>query len=138
MKCLKRVEIHSKKLVATVSIASYVQLIEQRLEVNVEVLVEEVQVDISYYVRRAYKGTVIIKPTSKTSQTLDSLPQVQLQNLVRGIIWRDEHFAGLTIKAIAEREGLSEAGIRKIIMGSFDQLASLYNPSQDSTDAGHL
>ena len=125
--CLKRVEAHSKKLVATVSIASYAQLIGQRLDVNVEAMVEEAQVSISYYVRRAYKGTVVIKPTGKTTQTLDSLPHVQLQNLVRGIVWRDEHFAGMTIKAIAEREGLSEAGIRKIIMQSFDQLASLHS-----------
>lgn len=127
VKCLKRVEVHSKKLVATVSIASYAQLIGPRLDVNVEAMVEEAHVDISYYVRRAYKGTVVIKPTSKTTQTLDSLPQVQLQNLVRGIVWRDEHFAGMTIKALAEREGLSEAGIRKIIMQSFDQLASLHS-----------
>ncbi len=53
------------------------------------------------------------------------LPPQQLKNLIRGVIWRDEHFAGMSMKAIADREGLSKAGVQKIVMGSFDTLISL-------------
>ena len=53
-----------------------------------------------------------------------ALPPTQLKNLVRGVIWCDEHFSGMSMKAIAEREGLSKAGVQKIIMGSFDTLMS--------------
>lgn len=74
--------------------------------------------------RRAHKGTIIIEPENTEKNLLD-LPPTQLKNLVRGVIWRDEHFAGQSLVSIAERENLSEAGVRKIIMGSFDTLMSL-------------
>ena len=74
--------------------------------------------------RRAHKGTIIIEPENTEKDLLD-LPPTQLKNLVRGVIWRDEHFAGKSLIAIAKRENLSEAGVRKIIMGSFDTLMSL-------------
>jgi hypothetical protein len=45
------------------------------------------------------------------------LPPYQLRNLVCGIIWRDEHFT-----VIASHKILSESGIRKIIIASFDLL----------------
>ncbi len=66
----------------------------------------------------------MITPENEEPDPLD-LPPQQLKNLVRGVIWRDEHFAGMSMKAIAEREGLSKAGVQKIIMGSFDTLMSL-------------
>jgi site-specific DNA recombinase len=53
------------------------------------------------------------------------LPPFQLRNLIRGIVWRDEHFDGVSIEDIAAREGLSKSGVRKIIMGSFDALIAL-------------
>ena len=74
--------------------------------------------------RRAHKGTIIIEPENTEKDLLD-LPPTQLKNLVRGVIWRDEHFTGQSLVSIAERENLSEAGVRKIIMGSFDVLMSL-------------
>lgn len=60
-----------------------------------------------------------------TGCDLVALPPTQLKNLVRGVIWRDEHFTGQSLISIAERENMSEAGVRKIIMGSFDTLMSL-------------
>lgn len=77
-----------------------------------------------FTIRRAHKGSIIIEPEN-TEKDLMDLPPIQLKNLVRGVIWRDEHFAGMSMKAIAERECLSKAGVQKIIMGSFDTLMSL-------------
>lgn len=70
------------------------------------------------------KGTIIIKPDSEENSVLN-LPPIQLKNLIRGVIWRDQHFAGSTLRDIAKQEDMSEAGVRKIIMGSFDTLMSL-------------
>lgn len=74
--------------------------------------------------QRSYKGAIILKPEGAQKDGLD-LPPVQLKNLVRGIVWRDRHFAGESIRDIARQENLSEAGVRKIIMGSFDTLMAI-------------
>ncbi|MCB9988262.1 MAG: hypothetical protein H6868_02885 [Rhodospirillales bacterium] len=71
--------------------------------------------------RRSYKGAIILKPETDDTDPFD-LPPQQLRNLVRGIVWRDEHFAGISMKEIADREGLTKGGVRKIIMASFDTL----------------
>lgn len=74
--------------------------------------------------QRSYKGAIILKPEGTPKDSLD-LPPVQLKNLVRGIVWRDRHFSGESIRDIARQENLSEAGVRKIIMGSFDALMAI-------------
>jgi site-specific DNA recombinase len=79
------------------------------------------QISIAFTTRRSYKGAVIMRPENPAPQTIDLAPY-QLRNLVRGIIWRDEHFSGIAIKDIAARENCSASGIRKIIMASFDTL----------------
>ena len=79
---------------------------------------------VPFSIRRAHKGTIILKPDNDESSISD-LPPAQLKNLIRGVVWRDEHFAGTSLVTIARRENLSKSGVRKIIMGSFDTLMSL-------------
>jgi DNA invertase Pin-like site-specific DNA recombinase len=81
-------------------------------------------IPLPFTTRRAHRGTIIIEPEGTKRDPLD-LPPEQIKNLVRGIVWRDEHFDGMTMKDIAARESLSEAGVRKIIMRSFETLQSL-------------
>jgi len=45
-------------------------------------------------------------------------PKAQ-KTLVRGIIWRDEHFQGMTLEEIAKREGLSASYVANVIYQSF-------------------
>ncbi len=73
---------------------------------------------------RANKGAIIISSKNGDYDPLDLAPH-QLRNLVRGIVWRDEHFDGMSIEGIAAREGLSKSSVRKIIMGSFETLMAL-------------
>ena len=96
------------------------------LKLNIPVKSKEQShiLSVPFTIRRAHKGTIILKPDNNENDISD-LPPVQLKNLVRGIIWRDQHFAGTTLRDIANQENLSEAGVRKIIMGSFDTLMSL-------------
>lgn len=48
----------------------------------------------------------------------DRDPQ-ELKDWVRGMIWRDDHFQGMTIRAIATRENCSESLVAKMIQYSF-------------------
>lgn len=79
---------------------------------------------IPYYMRRSIKGAVIIKSEEDNDAPFD-LPAAELKNLICGVVWRDRHFAGESIRQIARDENLSEAGVRRIIMRSFDILSSI-------------
>ncbi len=70
-----------------------------------------------YHTRRSKKGTVVIRPGKLTDKTNDifDLPPIELKNLVRGVVWRDEHFKGMTIRQIASRENLSEGFVGRLI-----------------------
>jgi hypothetical protein len=39
---------------------------------------------------------------------------------VRGIIWRDEYFTGTPVVAIAEREGLDQSHVHRLIRRSLE------------------
>lgn len=82
------------------------------------------KITASFTTQRTHKGAIILK-ADVAERSLHDLPPVELRNLVRGVIWRDRHFAGESIRDIARKEGLSDAGVRKIIMGSFDTLMAL-------------
>ena len=79
---------------------------------------------VPFHTRRSHKGAVVIKAEGKDYDPLD-LSSAELKNLVCGVIWRDRHFAGDSMRQIARDENMSEAGVRKTIMRSFDTLMSL-------------
>jgi hypothetical protein len=75
-----------------------------------------------YHTRRSKKGTVVIRPGKATDKAYDifDLPPVELKNLVRGVVWRDEHFGGMAIRQIADRENLSEGFVGRLIHTSVE------------------
>ena len=79
---------------------------------------------VPFSTSRANKGSILMSTKNSDHDLLD-LPPHQLRNLVRGVVWRDEHFDGMPIEDIAAREGLSKSGVRKIIMGSFETIMAL-------------
>lgn len=84
-------------------------------------------ISVPFATKRANKGAIIMAPKNSDHEQLD-LPPHQLRNLVCGIVWRDEHFDGISIENISAHEDLPKSGIRKIIMGTFDTLMALENP----------
>lgn len=46
------------------------------------------------------------------------LPVPQLKALVKGTMWRDEHFAGMSMRDIAKRESTDERHVRRLITNS--------------------
>lgn len=77
------------------------------------------EIIVPYTTRRAHRGAIVIQPDRPDAEKdpLD-LPSGELRNLVRGLIWRDEHFSGMTLRDISRREGFSEGYVGKCIFKS--------------------
>ena len=80
-------------------------------------------ITVPYKTKRARSGKIVIRPEGGTKDPLD-MPEGDLEKLIRGLIWRDEHFDGMTLKDIAKREGCSEAYVGTAIFKGFDVLMS--------------
>lgn len=76
---------------------------------------------IPYKTARQKAGAIVIKPENSDKDIFD-LPPAKLTKFIQGVIWRDEHFGGMTLKDIAERENCSESYVGTAIFGSFDIL----------------
>jgi DNA invertase Pin-like site-specific DNA recombinase len=124
--CINRINVDQDILEINVNIPALRQTLQDYLKLDIPVKSKKQShiLSVTFSIRRAHKGTIILKPENPKNARLDLQP-VQLKNLVRGIVWRDQHFSGATLRDIAKQEKLSEAGVRKIIMGSFDTLMSL-------------
>ena len=92
------------------------KLVQEHLGIVLTCPTEEAVIDVPYRSERAQDGAVVIK--SDTKDIFD-LPPKALKKLVQGVIWRDEHFNGMAIKAIARRESCSHDYVSSAIFGSF-------------------
>ena len=63
---------------------------------------------------------VIRPPATHTPEDIFSLPPHRLKNLVKGIIWRDEHFRGMSIRGIARRERCDDTLVGRLIRESLE------------------
>ena len=68
---------------------------------------------IPYHTKHARTGAVVIRP-GEGKDILD-LPKDKLKALVKGIIWRDAHFGGKTLREIARAERLDESYVRHMV-----------------------
>jgi hypothetical protein len=73
-------------------------------------------VEIPFKVRKSWHGAVVIRPPETgTPEDFFDLPSQELRDLIRGFIWRDEHFNGMTIREIAKRDKRSDAFVGGMI-----------------------
>lgn len=87
---------------------------------------DEVQIlKVPYKTVRQKRGAIVIAPENPRKDIFD-MPPEKLKKLVQGIIWRDEHFGGMTLKDIAQRENCSEGYVGTAIFGSFDILQKTF------------
>ncbi len=91
-------------------------LVQEYLSIVLTCKAEETVINVLYQSERAQDGAVIIK--SKDKDIFDLSPKA-LKKLVQGVIWRDEHFDGMAIKAIARRESCSHDYVSSAIFNSF-------------------
>lgn len=80
------------------------------------------KITVSFQSRKSWRGAVVILPARAESKDTLDLPPHELRDLIRGIIWRDEHFNGMTIRDLAIREGHSEVFVGRLIHRSFEVL----------------
>lgn len=70
---------------------------------------------------KSWHGSIVIRPPSKgTPEDIFDLPPHDLRDLIRGVIWRDEHFKGMTIREIAKRDKRSDAFVGGMIRKSLE------------------
>jgi len=124
--CVQKISVGQEVINIEISVERLRDFLEEKLNLTIPLKPGKQPYNLCapFSTTRAYKGAIVMSPKNANHDPLD-LPPYQLRNLVRGIIWRDEHFDGISIEDIAAREGLSKSGIRKIIMGSFDTLMAL-------------
>ena len=76
---------------------------------------------VPFQARKSWRGAVVIRPEKDGRQKdILDLPSPELRDLIRGAIWRDEHFKGMTIRQIAKRDGRSDVFVGRLIHNSFE------------------
>lgn len=77
--------------------------------------------EVPFVVEKSWHGSTIIRPPSTgTPEDIFNLPPNDLRDLVRGVIWRNEHFNGMTIREIAKRDKRSDAFVGTMIRKSLE------------------
>jgi site-specific DNA recombinase len=100
------VEISIKNLAAFINESMHIAVMAED-EASVHVLT------IPYHTKRSQQGAVIIRPGA--GKDLLDMPKDKLRYLVKGIIWRDAHFSGKTLREIARAENIDESYVRKLV-----------------------
>lgn len=102
-----------------------VKVLRDQIEEKLGVWLPKVSPDITskitapFEANRSRNGALLIQPEGSSKDVL-KLPPDHLKRLLQGIIWRQEHFAGKTIRAISQETNHSEALISKLINASLD------------------
>ena len=117
---IKRVIIDTEQLTVEICSENLAKNITETiaLDVQLENATGRYKLKIPYHTKRAHRGAVMIR-SGNGKDPLD-LPKARLENLVQGIIWRDEHFAGTSFQDIAKKNGCSKAQVSKLIHQSLD------------------
>ena len=80
---------------------------------------KEIIIIAPFKTNRGKNGTIIIDSKNGKNKDPFDLPADKLKRIVRGIIWRDEHFAGDPIKNIGRRTSHSENYVNRCIKEGF-------------------
>ncbi len=122
LKSVEKVVIDQTQITVFVKIEKLSEVISENLSIAMPKISDETkEINMPYISRRAHRGAIVIEPDKPNAEKdpLD-LPSGELRNLVRGMIWRDEHFGGMTLRDIGKREGFSEGYVGRCIFTTFD------------------
>lgn len=117
-----KVIVDHESITVQVKIPALSAFIAEQLRIGIPQATDEIrEIKIPYITRRAHRGAIMIDAAKDPSNQKDplDLPSGELRNLVRGLIWRDEHFGGMTLRDIGKREGFSEGYVGQCIFKSF-------------------
>ena len=110
-KAISKVIVQQGTLDIKICSAALRDMISTDLELGIlQIFSEEViELTTTYKTRKAQNGAVVIEP-EQYRDPLD-LPQNELEKLVQGLVWREEHFGGSTLQTIADKYGHSKSHI---------------------------
>ena len=117
---LQRVTVDAGNLTIEISVSKLIERINETVRFAIPAEHEERVhcIVIPFHKQHARKGTVVIRPGNGTDP-LD-LPNSKLEALVKGIIWRDAHFAGKSFIQIAREHQCSRSYVMQLIDKSLD------------------
>lgn len=117
---VKGVTVRADEVTIRIDVAGFASLVEEQLQIAVPRPNNQIsEITAPYKAGTSWRGAVVIRQDVSDRDVLD-LPPHELRDLVRGIIWRDEHFDGVTIREIARREGHSEVFVGRLIHKSLE------------------
>ncbi len=98
IKALEHIIVTPDSLIIKVLSGTLSSIISEELELGLPVPAPDLVHDIAvpYQTRRARDGAIILEGKRNKNDPFD-LPPNELKQLVQGIIWRDEHFRGMTV-----------------------------------------
>lgn len=121
-KAVLKIEVGAEALSTHISCKKLLFALLEILEIDahLEPSYETAIIEVPVTSLRQRSGSAIIpaQRKSKSRDPFDRSPQ-ELKDWVRGVIWRDDHFKGLTIRTIAQRDNCSESLVAKMIQYSF-------------------
>lgn len=117
---LKRVTVHTDNLIVDIDTKKLSDEIVGHTEIAIgEAAAATMTIKIPFKSGKVKSGAIIIKSENRNQRDPLDLPTDQLKRIVRGIIWRDAHFAGATLKDIACGGGHGENYVNRCIQESF-------------------
>ena len=123
MGMVKKVVVSQEKLTIHINQKLCCGIIADNLQVQLPANVAMLDVfELPFVIKRAQHNAVQIDTPGVLGQpkSLLDLPAQDLKNLVQGTIWREQHFAGLSISQIARQENLSDTVVGKYIYKSMN------------------
>lgn len=83
---------------------------------KLKISLSDVEIEVPF--EPIQSGRSFVLPNNAPIRDPLDLPVPQLKALVKGTIWRGEHFAGMSMRDIAVREGTDERHVRRLITNS--------------------
>jgi site-specific DNA recombinase len=118
---IKKVTLTEVKLTVLLDVKGIRELVSNQLKADFpdEEFKSTHEIYMPYKKTRVAKGAIVIQPDNGKKDMFD-LPPQELKKLIQGFGWRDEHFGGLTIRQIAQREKVSDSFVGKQIFRTFE------------------
>ncbi len=121
VKGIKKIVISEEELAIDMDVDTLKMQVEKHLPVKIRSSHSDARIHVPFQARRSRDGAVILEAQKKPGgkDPLD-LPQHELRNLIRGVVWRQQHFEGMTFAEIATRENCSQTLVGKLIHQSIE------------------
>ncbi len=113
---LTKAMVHQDQLILNFDLTPLSKIVQKHLNIHLTCSQDEAVVNVPYELHRAQAGSQIIKAKGRD---LFDMPAKALKKFIQGTIWRDEHFDGIALAAIARREGCSRDYVGSAILSSF-------------------